>query len=126
MRRTMVRLASFGILLVGVAAFAQQPAGQPKDTKEKQADQAPQQGSLEDLLSEALRNNPDIRVAEAKVREAELELQRTRIATAQKVAGLHGSIEIARKVRDEAEQRFRTSQRLFQAGNNLMTQDEMQ
>jgi hypothetical protein len=121
----MVRLASLGILLVGVVAFAQQPAGQPKDTKVKQADQAPQQGSLENLVSQALRNNPDIRVAEAKVHEAELELQRTRIATAQKVAGLHGSIEIARKVRDEAEQRFRTAQRLFQAGNNVMSQEEM-
>jgi hypothetical protein len=121
----MVRLASFGILLVGVTVVAQQPAAQPKDTKEKKADQTPQQGSLEDLLSEALRNNPDIRVAEAKVREAEAELQRTRIATAQKVAGLHASIEIARKVRDEAEQRYVTARTLHQRGGGAMPLEDM-
>jgi len=125
MRRTMVRLASFGILLVGVVAFAQQPAGQPKDTKEKPADQAPQQSSLEDLLSEALRNNPDIRVAEAKVREAEAELQRTRIATAQKVASLHASIEIAIKVRDEAQQRYLTARRIQEKGGGAVPLEDL-
>ena len=125
MPRTMVRLASLSILLVGVAAFAQQPAAPPKDPKEKKAEQAPQPGSLEDLLSQALRNNPDIRVAEAKVREAEAELQRTRIATAQKMAVLHASIEIARKARDEAEQRFRTTQRLYQTGKGLESEEGM-
>jgi hypothetical protein len=40
---------------------------------------------LEEMLQQALRNNPDIRVAEAKVAEAEAELNRTRLIVMQKV-----------------------------------------
>jgi hypothetical protein len=64
-------------------------------------------------------------VAEAKVREAEAELQRTRIATAQKVASLHASIEIAIKVRDEAEQRYLTARRIHEKGGVAVSLEEM-
>src|SRR5690349_11077908 len=40
---------------------------------------------LEDLLTQALKENPDIRVAEAKVNEAEAELNRTRLQVMQKI-----------------------------------------
>jgi hypothetical protein len=105
-------LASLGILLIGVAAIAQQPAAQPKDAKEKKTDQASQPGNLDDLITQALRNNPDIRVAEAKVREAEAELNRTRMSVAQKVVALFHSIDIARKMQNSAKQDFDTVTRL--------------
>src|SRR4051812_17523488 len=38
-----------------------------------------EKASLESLLAQALKNNPDIRVAESKVREAEAELNRVRM-----------------------------------------------
>src|SRR5437660_737827 len=41
--------------------------------------------TLEEMLNKALKDNPDIRVAEAKVREAEAELNRTRLQVTQKV-----------------------------------------
>src|SRR5205823_10488997 len=41
--------------------------------------------TLEEMLTNALKDNPDIRVAEAKVREAEAELNRTRLQVTQKV-----------------------------------------
>lgn len=53
----------------------------------------PEKGSLEEVLAEALKNNPDIRVAEAKLHEAEAELSRARLVVLQKVAALY----VARK-----------------------------
>src|SRR5262245_45909954 len=93
--RRIANTAVLAVLLFGVTVLAQQPTTLQKPAPDKKADAPPQPGSLEDLIAQALRNNPDIRVAEAKMREAEAELQRIRIATAQKVAALHASIEIA-------------------------------
>jgi len=45
--------------------------------------------TLEEMLNKALKDNPDIRVAEAKVREAEAELNRTRLQVTQKVLAFH-------------------------------------
>src|SRR5215469_3745646 len=61
----------------------------PKAAKQK----APQKKSaLEEMLAEALKNNPDIRVAAAKLAEADAELNRTRLQVTQKVASLHHAI----------------------------------
>src|SRR5438093_12866113 len=100
MRSKAVRGAALAGLLFGVAAFGQQPA--KPGAADKKEEQKPAAGSLEDLIAQALRNNPDIRVAEAKVREAEAELNRTQISVAQKVIALHHDIAISRKARDEA------------------------
>src|SRR5437899_2261154 len=70
MRRTVVRVAALAGLLLSVAAFGQQPGGTKLEVKDKKAEQKPAVVSLEDLIAQALRNNPDVRVAEAKVREA--------------------------------------------------------
>ncbi len=49
--------------------------------------------TLEEMLAKALKDNPDIRVAEAKVREAEAELNRIRLQVVQKVVTLHHALE---------------------------------
>ena len=49
--------------------------------------------TLEEMLNKALKDNPDIRVAEAKVREADAELNRTRLQVTQKVLIFHRSRE---------------------------------
>ena len=54
---------------------------------------APTVPSLEEMLTQATRDNPDVRVAEAKVREAEAELNRARLVVMQKVIELHSSLE---------------------------------
>lgn len=54
----------------------------PKDEKSK----------LEEMLAEALKNNADIRVAAAKLAEADAELNRTRLQVSQKVVSLHHAI----------------------------------
>ena len=48
---------------------------------------------LEELLAQALRDNPDMRVADAKVREAEAELNRARLLVIQKVVAHQHTVE---------------------------------
>src|SRR5437868_10610793 len=74
-----------------VAVHAQQPGSTkepPKATQTAPAD-AGKVPRLEELLSRALKENPDIRVAETKLREAEAELNRTRLQVTQKVVAVH-------------------------------------
>jgi hypothetical protein len=66
----------------------------------------PAPGSLEQLIAEALKNNPDIRVADAKVNQAEEEAKRTRMKVVGDISILHAEIESARAVWKEAELRF--------------------
>src|SRR5206468_5992476 len=54
--------------------------------------------TLEEMLNKALKDNPDIRVAEAKVREADAELNRTRLQVTQKVLAFHYSRESQKAV----------------------------
>lgn len=63
----------------------------------------PEPGSLEDLIDKALKNNADIRAAEAKVREAEAELNRVRHQIVAKVATLKHDITTAKKLLEFAE-----------------------
>jgi hypothetical protein len=123
MQRVMVRVAAIAFLLGGVSVVAQPTTPPQQPAPEKKAEAPPD--SLDDLIAQALRNNPDIHVAESKVREAEAELQRTRVATAQKVSTLHHSIVIAKKVRDEAQQRFITYRNLFARGGGTTSEEEM-
>jgi len=78
----MVRLAALvgALLLLGGAAMGQPAPGEPKKPAEEK-----KPSQLEELLAQALRDNPDVRVAEAKMREAEAELNRARLQAIQKV-----------------------------------------
>jgi hypothetical protein len=126
----MVRTTALAILFLGAMAFAQQPSTTKSDAKDnkgtpgKSAD-AQKPASLDDLITQALKGNADIRVAESKVQEAEAELQRTRLATVQKVTVLYHGIDVARKTRDEAEQRYLTSKRLYETAKGTMSMEEL-
>src|SRR5438477_8495528 len=80
---------ALGLVAGKRALFAQsQPpktaVPEPKTGGEAAGKSAPAP-SLEELLTRALKDNPDIRVAETKVREAEAELNRIRLQVMQKV-----------------------------------------
>ncbi|HZU38659.1 MAG TPA: TolC family protein [Gemmataceae bacterium] len=100
MNSTMARLALGGLLLVGGVAWAQQQPKAQSTAPEKKAPPAETKKGeippLDQMLAKALRNNPDIRVAEAKVREAEANLNQTRLQVAQKAVQLHHDLESAR------------------------------
>ena len=99
MRETMVRLAAAVIAVVacGGLAFGQADsktarpasAGADKPKQEKPA-------TLDEMLAKALKDNPDIRVAESKVREAEAELNRVRLQVTQKIVALQSNLEAER------------------------------
>jgi hypothetical protein len=95
-------LAAAGIVL------AQPPAKKDPDTKKDTpaAKEAPKPapGSLEDTLDKALRNSADIKAAEAKVRDAEAELNRVRQQVLTKVTALHADLNVARRLQAVAEQ----------------------
>jgi hypothetical protein len=75
--------------------------GPPKPDKE-----APPKTKLQEMIQQALRNNSDIRVAEAKVAEAEAELNRTRQQVIQKIVLHNASVDSAKAVVQEAEDRL--------------------
>jgi hypothetical protein len=85
MRTTIARLiglAALVALLLGGAGLGQQ-AGDANDGKKPAEEKKPSQ--LEELIAQALRDNPDVRVADAKLREADAELNRVRLQVIQKV-----------------------------------------
>jgi hypothetical protein len=104
MRSKVVRMLALALVLGGVSIVVGQPPGSggkggkspPGEGKEdifggKKA--APAKSKLEEMLDEALKNNPDIRVAAAKLAEADAELNRTRLQVMQKVVTLYHTIE---------------------------------
>jgi hypothetical protein len=79
--------------------------------------------TLEEMLNKALKDNPDIRVADAKVREAEAELNRTRLQVTQKVLAFHYSRESQRAVLKFAEENMLRIQKL--KATNAISQEDV-
>lgn len=104
MRSKVVKTLALALLLCGIDMIAaQQPGSPPGGSKPRpggatglpgrpQKQKVPEKSKLEEMLAEALQNNPDIRVAAAKLAEADAELNRTRLQVIQKVVMLHHAI----------------------------------
>lgn len=91
------------ILLVAAGlTFGQAPA--TKETSKEPAKPAP--GSLEDTLEKALRNSADIKAAEAKVRDAEAQLNQVRQQILVKATGLQTDLNLAKRMLAVAEETF--------------------
>ena len=112
MRRLPVKLilSLLPLLIVAGTVLAHtQSAGEPKtpptttSAKEKVTPSKPMPSELEQLLAEALVHNPDIRVAEAKLREAEAELNRVRFQVLQKVTSLYHAVQAQKETIGAAE-----------------------
>src|SRR5947209_325407 len=97
MRTAAVNATALALLLAGAGlawgqtATLSEPAKAPGEEKA-----APAKSKLEEMLAQALKDNPDIRVAAAKLGEAEAELNRVRLQVMQKVVTLYHGIEMAR------------------------------
>src|SRR5215475_10245330 len=90
----LTKSALLALVLVTGWSFGRQPAAD-KAKSENPGGATP---TLEDLLNTALRNNPDVQVAEAKVREAEAELRRTRLNLAARLSAEHAKEFAARRL----------------------------
>jgi hypothetical protein len=91
---------ALGLLALSAGLALAQPA--KKDPAPKEPPK-PAAGSLEDTLDKALRNSADIKVAEAKVRDAEAELNRVRQQVLMKGTTLHNDLRLAKRILDAVE-----------------------
>ncbi len=100
------------------------PMGGPNQPK---ASEAPAKSKLEQMLELALLNNPDLRVADAKARAADAELQRMRLTVSQKVVLLYNNLEGTRATVQLLEKqlaRFRELQKGGAVPENEVTEVE--
>jgi hypothetical protein len=106
------------------------PAGggdKPKPAEIRSAGgEAGQAAGLAELLEQALKDNPDIRVAEAKLREAEAELSRTRLAVTQKVVALQRNLDDLKRQVKAAEDAFRQASDQYKSGRRTQKEVESQ
>jgi hypothetical protein len=106
--RVILSVSLFFLVLSAVPVRAQSataPKAPPPTTAPggKEALPKPQPSELEQLFAEALVHNPDIRVGEAKLREAEAELNRVRLQVLQKVTTLYHAVQAQKDLIGAAE-----------------------
>jgi hypothetical protein len=116
MRKPWINALAPALLLVAAATAGAQPKPDPKPEPPAKDKEAPAKSKLEQMLEVALKNNPDLRVADAKAREAEAEVARTRLAVTQKVVQLYNNIEAARANVQFAEREYSRVRELFTKG----------
>src|SRR5213594_1163492 len=124
MRRTMVSLPAAFVVTLACSfwALAQDRGGGGSAAQKPQA-RPEKPATLEEMLAKALKDNPDIRVAEAKVREADAELNRTRLQVTQKVLAFHHSRESQKAIIKVAEEDLQRIQKL--EANKAVSQEEV-
>ena len=86
------------------------------DSPAKKEPSKPAPGSLEDTLEKSLRNSADIKAAEAKVREAEAELNKVRHQVLSKATALHSDLNLARRMLAVAEATLKDHERTIRNG----------
>lgn len=117
MRRRLAASALFGLGLVLLPANGQTRAVQKEVNgllKDMRQPKAPD--TVDGQIAAALANDPDVRIAQAKVALAEAELAKVRQATTQKVVTLHSAIAEQRKLVDLAEKKNSLSTELYKKG----------
>jgi hypothetical protein len=105
------------LLMLAVPAWAQTKEIEKQVGKKLEAARKEQAG-LDAVFAEALKNNPDIRVAEAKLREAEAELYRVRVNVLNRVVILRHDIRSAKAAADEARSRYEREKALAARGGS--------
>jgi len=116
--RRLIPLAA--VLAVAGLVLAQPPAKKDappnKDAPAAKEAPKPAPGSLEDTLDKALRNSADIKAAEAKVRDADAELNRVRQQVLTKATALHADLNLAKRMLALAEQSLAVQDRANKQG----------
>jgi hypothetical protein len=126
-RSTNVRRTVF-CMIVGILWLNAGPAGaQPPETQKavaksleeeakKRAAKEAEAEKLEQVLQQALKNNPDLRVAESKLHAAEAEMLRARLRVIKEVTEAYLNIESIKMTVKEAATRFETNKKLHDRG----------
>src|SRR5437660_1001046 len=106
MRAMWIRTLAVAAILGGVGLLFGQGGKSADQNPPKPDKEPPPKTKVDEMIQQALHNNADIRVAEAKVAEAEAELNRTRQLVVQKIVLHNASVERAKATVQEAEQRW--------------------
>jgi hypothetical protein len=122
MRTRVVKPLALALLLAGVSFGLGQDGTKRVRIEEEELPkkkvverkEAPAKSKLEEMLAEALKNNPDIRVAIAKAAEAEAELNRTRLQVTQKLVALYYAIEMQQTTVAHQEKKLQRVQNMAQ------------
>jgi hypothetical protein len=116
MRRITAASAVFGLVLVAVAAVGQPPppGGDKKPADKKDAEK--KADPVEALIAAALANDPDVRMARAKVQLAEAELAKARQQVTVKVVTLQAAIREQKTVVATARETATLTERLGVTG----------
>jgi hypothetical protein len=97
--RTLSGAGLVSSILVGIVAVGPAALEAPVSAQDAAAPPAAASiPSIEDMLAAALKFNPEIRMAEAKLRDDEAELNRSRLRIMQKVIALHHNLQANRAV----------------------------
>ncbi|HEX3148752.1 MAG TPA: TolC family protein [Gemmataceae bacterium] len=110
----MIRLSALAMLMASGFVLGQQPTKiDPPKAKEPAK---PAAGSLEETLEKTLRNSADIKAAEAKVREAEAQLNQVRQQVLTKATALHADLNLAKRMLAVAEKNLASAEQMVQKG----------
>lgn len=104
-----------GLLAIGRPVFEVPASAQAPAARQASAGAIP---SIEDMLATALKFNPEIRIAEAKLRDDEAELNRSRLLIMQKVIILHHTLQANRAAVEGAETKVQRLGELVRKGAN--------
>ena len=113
MSRRLMASVFFGIGLLAVSALGQPPAESKKPAEKKVEKKA---NPVDALIAAALANDPDVRMAQAKLQLADAELAKARQAVAVKVITLSASIEEQKRQVAATEDRVAWTARMIEKG----------
>ena len=114
MRTWTIKLAAL-VALVGVGLAVAQPPAKPVPMRVP-APAKPDPNSLEAMLSVALKTNPDIQVAEAKLREAEAGLNKARVQVLQQLVTAKNAVDSQKAAVAAAEAAMKRVQEMRNSG----------
>jgi hypothetical protein len=114
MRRSATISGLFAAGVLAVAAAAQQPAAGDKDKDKKPAGKKAADPT-DALIAAALANDPDVRMARAKMQLAEAELAKARQAVTLRVVTLQATVREAQATLAAQQDRVAWTQRMFEA-----------
>lgn len=102
-------------LVLAAPAWAQQPPAKPQPGKAPEKSK-PAPDSLEGVIADAMKNNPDIRATEAKVREAQNNLNKVRSEVMVAVAAAREIVQNAKEMHKAQERLHAAKKLLFEKG----------
>lgn len=124
MRGALILLGTIGLVgsIGGQQPGKVNPNSTPAGNTQKRADAQRREGKrslLEEVIDQAMANNPDLRVASAKAREAEAMVNQVQLQMVQKVVAAYQVVEDAKAALKSKEYKWSSLKQRYAAGQTL-------